>query len=677
MRKTQLTLAALTLMACASCGGSQQSVSDSEKSTGIYLSNLDTTAKPGTDFFEFACGGWMKNNPLTEEYSRYGSFDALAENNTKQLQGLVEELAATEHPMGTNEQKVADIYNIALDSVKRNNDGFTPIVKELEAIEAIASCDDILPFAAQSSTSPYFVYYVDADIKDSKTNLLQIYQGGTSLGEREYYLDTDEATTAIREAYKAYVVQMFEYVGNDKETATKKMEAVLEIETRIAKASFTATEQRDSEANYHKLTIDELQKTIPGIDWKGYISALGLSVNELSVAQIEPIKEVAALLSEVSLDNHKAYLEWNLIDAAASSLSDQFVDANFAFYGTAMSGKQVNQPRWKRAIGAVNGMLGEVVGQLYVEKYFPAAAKERMEKLVANLQVALGERIDAAEWMTEATKAKAKEKLNAFYVKVGYPNKWKDYSSLEIKNDTYWDNIKRAQKFQQDIMLAKAGKPVDKDEWGMTPQTVNAYYNPTTNEICFPAGILQYPFFDMEADDAFNYGAIGVVIGHEMTHGFDDQGSLFDKDGNLNDWWSKEDREKFNARTGVMVDFFNKIEVLPGLNANGSLTLGENLADNGGLQISYQAFKNATAEAPLDTVNGFSPAQRFFMAYAGVWAANVRDEQIRTQTKSDPHSLGRWRVNGALPQVAAWYEAFNITEEDPMYIAPANRVSVW
>ena len=452
----------------------------------------------------------------------------------------------------------------------------------------------------------------------------------------------------------------------------------MDIETRIAKASFSAVEQRNPAANYHKMSLDELKKEIPGIDWDAFLNGIGVKgVTELSVSQVEPIKEVEKIINSLPVENQIAYMQWSLIDRAAGYLSDDLVAQNFDFYGKTLSGKQANQPRWKRAVSTVNGVLGEAVGQMYVEKYFPAAAKERMVQLVKNLQTALGERIRNLEWMGDSTKIKAIEKLNSFYVKVGYPDKWRDYTGLNIEKDSYWANVKRATEFELDYMLSKAGKPVDRDEWGMTPQTVNAYYNPTTNEICFPAGILQYPFFDMNADDAFNYGAIGVVIGHEMTHGFDDQGRQFDKDGNLKDWWTAEDAKRFEERAQVMVNFFDSIQVLPGLNANGSLTLGENIADHGGLQVSFQAFKNATKDAPLPVKDGFTPEQRFFLSYAGVWAGNIRDEQIHLQTKSDPHSLGRWRVNGALPQIGAWYDAFGIKEGDPMYLAPEKRVSIW
>ena len=426
------------------------------------------------------------------------------------------------------------------------------------------------------------------------------------------------------------------------------------------------------------MTYADLKKQFSGIDWDAYLKGLGVQgVEELNVEQIEPLQTVDKLISTLPLEKHISYLQYNLIDAAASCLSDDFVAARFDFYGKVLSGRQVNQPRWKRAVNAVNGMLGEVVGQMYVEKYFPAAAKERMVNLVKNLQTALGERIQAQEWMSDSTKAVAAEKLAAFHVKVGYPDKWKDYSSLEIKKDSYWANVCRASEWAVRDMYSRVGKPVDKDEWLMTPQTVNAYYNPSTNEICFPAAILQYPFFDMNADDAFNYGAIGVVIGHEMTHGFDDQGRQFDKNGNLCDWWAAGDAERFNERAQVMVDFFNNIEVLPGLKANGQLTLGENLADHGGLNVAYLAYRNATKDAPLGVVDGFTADQRFFLAYAALWAGNIREEAIRQYTKSDPHSLGEWRVNGALPHIQAWYDAFGITDKDPMYIAPEKRVNIW
>lgn len=670
-------MAVLALAVAAGCDSKKEAVMTS----GIDLTNLDTTAVQGADFYQYACGGWMKKHPLTNEYSRFGSFDMLAENNREQLKGLIVEIAAGQNAQGTIGQKIGDIYKLAMDSVKLNADGVTPIQADLEKIASVKDKSEIVPLMAElahSGVFPYFSFYVGADIMDSKSNLFQLYQGGISLGEKEYYLDNDDVTVNIRNKYKEHIVKMFQLAGFDEAAAKKKMEAVMDIETRIAKASFSAVEQRNPAANYHKMSLDELKKEIPGIDWDAFLNGIGVKgVTELSVSQVDPIKEVEKIINSLPVENQIAYMQWSLIDRAAGYLSDDLMAQNFDFYGKTLSGKQTNQPRWKRAVSTVNGVLGEAVGQMYVEKYFPAAAKERMVQLVKNLQTALGERIRNLEWMGDSTKIKAIEKLNSFYVKVGYPDKWRDYTGLNIEKDSYWANVKRATEFELDYMLSKAGKPVDRDEWGMTPQTVNAYYNPTTNEICFPAGILQYPFFDMNADDAFNYGAIGVVIGHEMTHGFDDQGRQFDKDGNLKDWWTAEDAKRFEERAQVMVNFFDSIQVLPGLNANGSLTLGENIADHGGLQVSFQAFKNATKDAPLLVKDGFTPEQRFFLSYAGVWAGNIRDEQIRLQTKSDPHSLGRWRVNGALPQIGAWYDAFGIKEGDPMYLAPEKRVSIW
>lgn len=676
--KYYLPMMAFALMAASSCNSKKETA----QTAGIDLANLDTTALPGTDFYQYACGGWMKNHPLTDEYSRFGSFDMLAENNREQLKGLIEELAKQQNESGTIAQKIGDLYNIAMDSVKRNTDGIAPLKEGLDKISALKDKAEISKLMAElqrNGQDVYFSTYIGADPGNSQMNLVQTYQSGIGLGEKEYYLENDEHTKEIRNKYQQHIARMFELSGFTAEQAEKNAQAVMNIETRIAKASFSAVEQRNPHANYHKMSLEQLKKDIPGIDWDVYFSTIGLkNLNELSVSQIEPIKEVADIINNVALEDQIAYMQWKLIDSSATFLNDDLDEQNFEFYGKVLSGKKEQRPRWKRAVGVVDGVLGEAVGQMYVQKYFPSEAKERMTNLIKNLQTALGERIQNLEWMGDSTKTKALEKLGTFYVKVGYPDKWRDYSALKIdKKDSYLANIQRATQFGYDYMLSKAGKPVDRDEWGMTPQTVNAYYNPTTNEICFPAGILQYPFFDMNADDAFNYGAIGVVIGHEMTHGFDDQGRQYDKDGNLKDWWTAEDTERFNKRAQVMVNFFDSIEVLPGLHANGSLTLGENIADHGGLQVSYQAFKAATKDQPLNIVDGLTPEQRFFLAYSNVWAGNIRDEQIRVYTKSDPHSLGKWRVNAALPQIGAWYEAFNITENDPLFVPVEERVSIW
>ena len=674
---TKFYLPVLALaMAAMSCDNKKE-----VSTAGIEPANLDKTVSPSADFYQFACGGWMSMHPLTDEYSRFGSFDLLAENNRQQLKGLIEELAAAPSEKGTVARKVGDLYNLAMDSAKLNAEGYFPIESQLKKIAGLTGRQEFVKVVAEMTRQgygPYFGIYVGADDMNSSMNLVQTYQGGLGLGDRDYYLGADEHNREIRSKYEEHMVRMFELAGWSNTRAREAAAAVMAIETQLATASYEKVKLRDPLANYHKMTIEELEKEIPGVDWKVYFETIGLpGIEELNVAQPEPIREVARIWNNSPLEAQKAYLQWKVIDAAAPYLGDEFVAEHFEFNGKVLSGVKEMKPRWKRAVATVDGAMGEAVGQMYVEKYFPAAAKERMMKLVENLQKALGERIKALDWMSEETKARALEKLAAIYVKVGYPDQWRDYSGLEVRNDSYWNNILRSNECDFDYMLAKAGQPVDKKEWLMTPQTVNAYYNPTTNEICFPAGILQYPFFDMNADDAFNYGAIGVVIGHEMTHGFDDQGRQYDKDGNLKEWWTAEDAENFKARAQVLVDYFDDIEVLPGLYANGQLTLGENIADHGGLQVAYQAFHRATEESPLGEAEGFTPEQRFFLAYANVWAANIREEQIRFLTQMDVHSLGRWRVNAALPHIEGWYEAFGVREGDPLYLVPEKRASIW
>ncbi|WP_300697709.1 M13 family metallopeptidase [uncultured Bacteroides sp.] len=672
-----LSFAAICLMTAGCSTGKQKA----KLTAGIKLANLDTTALPGNSFYQYACGGWVESHPLSPEYSRYGTFTELDENNRKQIQSLIEELAAAQHEAGSVAQKVGDLYRIAMDSVKLNQEGVTPLKADLEQIAALNDKKDVYALLAnlrKQGVGAYLAVYVGADEMNSSMNAVQTYQSGLSMGERDYYLATDSSTTAIREAFRQHVQKMYRLAGFDEATAQKGMEIVMDVETRLAKAFRSRTELRDPHANYNKMSMEEIKKNYPTFNWDVYLSELGLKdVQEIIVGQPASLAEAAKILDTLPADQQSLYLQWKLIDAAAGYLNDEMAQQNFDFYDRTISGAQEMQPRWKTAVSVVSSALGEAVGQMYVEKYFPAAAKERMVALVKNLQASLSERINNLAWMSDETKQKAQEKLATFHVKVGYPDKWKDYSTLEIKDDSYWNNIKRANLWGYAEMVAKAGKPVDKDEWLMTPQTVNAYYNPTTNEICFPAGILQYPFFDMEADDAFNYGAIGVVIGHEMTHGFDDQGRQYDKDGNLKDWWTEEDAKNFEERANVMVAFFDSIEVAPGVHANGRMTLGENIADHGGLQVSFQAFKNATAAAPLEVKEGFTPEQRFFLAYANVWANNIRPEAILQLTKIDVHSLGKWRVDAALPHIAAWNEAFGITEKDPMFVPVEKRVSIW
>ena len=663
------------LMAVVSCGGNQ-----SGQTSGLHLDNLDTTVAPGADFYRYACGGWMENNPLGDQYARFGSFDQLAETNTERINGLIEDIASRKGVKG-DEAKVGMLYNIAMDSVKLNADGMAPIASYLQRIDAVTDNTGLQQLVAvmmREAFDPYFFVFASVDEKNSTKNLLQIYQSGLTLGNRDYYLSDDENNRNIREKYVGHIGRMFSLAGFDEESAKKASESVMRVETALAGAHFDNLTLRDPYRNYHKMPYQEFVSRFPGMDWDSFMSVLGAdNVDTLNVSQLEPLAKAVELITEGNIDDQKNYLKWKVIDAAAPYLSDAFVAENFEFYGKVISGQKEIKPRWKRAVATVDGVLGEEVGRMYVEKYFPPRAKERMITLIDNLKKSLGERISALEWMSDSTKEKALEKLSTFYVKVGYPDKWRDYSALEIKNDSYFANIVRASVFEYDYLISKAGKPVDRTEWHMTPQTVNAYYNPTTNEICFPAGILQYPFFDMDADDAFNYGAIGVVIGHEMTHGFDDQGRLYDKNGNLADWWSQSDADNFKARAQVLVDWFDAIEVLPGLYANGSLTLGENIADFGGIQVAFQAFRNATASAQLPVKDGFTPEQRFFIAYANLWATNIRDEQIRYLTQMDVHSLGEWRVNAILPHVQAWYDAFGIVPEDGMYLAPEKRASIW
>lgn len=672
-----MTFAAV-LASCQTNGGA------GEKS-GIDLANLDSTYQPGADFYMYATGGWQKSHPLTDEYSRFGSFDILQENNNKQLRTLIDSVAGLENKQGSIEQKIADLYNSAMDSATLQQHGLDDMAAFLacdgyrSSAEVTAQwLDQVWPRMETQGVDGLFGFYIGADEKDSKNNILTIGQGGLTLGQKDYYVDADPETAKVREAYVAYIQKLAAHVGFSQDDAARMAQDVMRIETRLAKASRSMTELRDPEANYNKMSYEQLKKDFPGIKWDAYFQNFGISgLKDVVVGQPEAIHEVERILAEETPEALQNVYLWHAINMASGYVDDESRNIAFSFWGTTLSGRTQDRPRWKRAVSSVDGFLGEALGQLYVAKYFPPAAKERMVKLVANLQQALGERIDVQDWMTPETKKVAREKLDAFYVKVGYPDKWADYSSLEIGH-SYLQNVLACQAWSLKDQIAKhLNKPVDKEEWFMTPQTVNAYYNPTTNEICFPAGILQPPFFDMAADDAFNYGAIGVVIGHEMTHGFDDQGSKYDKDGNLKTWWKPEDTKRFEERIQVMRAFHDSIEVLPGLHANGSLTLGENMADHGGLMVAFQAFENATAKKPLGTKDGFTPEQRFFLAYANVWGQNIRDEEVRKRVKSDPHQLGMWRVNGQMPHMDAWYDAFGITESDPMFVPKDKRVTIW
>ena len=656
-----------------------------ELQSGINLGDLDTSVRPADDFYEYACGGWMKKNPLPAAYSRFGSFDRLGEDNNKRINGILNELLNNTYAKGTTEQKLSDLYKLAMDSVRREKEGLQPVMSKLKALESAKTMKQL--FAIQMEMAKYgnMEFYragLGADEKNASQNILSVNQGGLTLGMKDYYLENDEATTKIRNEYKKHIVRMFQAYGFSKSAATKKMKNIFALELELAKISKSRTELRDPQANYNKMTLKEFNQKYPNLKLEQLMNAQGLKsefMQEMVVGQPAFMEGANKILATMKPATLRDVMEWSVILSSTGCLNDAVREANFEFFGKVMSGRKQDHPAWRRATSQVENYMGQALGKIYVEKYFPAAAKERMTKLIKNLQIALGERIAAQDWMSDSTKVNALLKLNTFYVKVGYPDKWIDMSKLAIDpSKSYYENLLACRKFWNEYEIDHmAGKPVDIDDWYMDPQTVNAYYNPTTNEICFPAGILQVPFFDMTADDAFNYGAIGVVIGHEMTHGFDDQGRQFDKDGNMHDWWAASDGEQFKARTDKYADFFSAIKVLPDLNANGRLTLGENLADHGGLQVAYAAFKNATKNHPLPVIDGLTPDQRFFLAYAGVWAGNITEAEIRNRTKSDPHSLGRWRVNGALPHIDAWYEAFGVKPGDKMYIPKEQRLPLW
>ena len=669
----------------AFCSFTLTGMAQNDLGTGLNGADFDKSVRPADDFYQFACGGWMQAHPLPAAYSRYGSFDKLGEDNVKRINGILNELKTKEYAEGTTERKLSDLYKLATDENRRNADGVAPIMPMLNRIQAAKDVKSLVALQMEMSTytsNEFYGIYIGADEKNSKQNILNVMQSGLILRQKEYYLDNDSATADIREAYKKHIVNMFKFFGFSEKASQKKMQNILRLETELAKVSKSNTELRDPEANYHKMTLKEFNARYPHLYMEQIANASGLEskyMQDIVVGQPEFHDGADKLMATLKAEELRDYMQWRHILSAVSYLSDDVVAANFEFFGKKMSGRKEDHPLWKRATAQVEGQMGEALGKIYTEKYFPESSKQRMKQLVKNLQVSLGERIEAQTWMSAETKKNALDKLNSFYVKIGYPDKWTDMSQLVIDaKKSYYDNIVECKKFWNayDIQQ-KAGKPVDRDEWHMTPQTVNAYYNPTTNEICFPAGILQPPFFDANADDAFNYGAIGVVIGHEMTHGFDDSGRHYDKDGNMNDWWTKADGDNFTKRADDYAAYFSNIKVLPDLNANGKFTLGENLADHGGLMVSFNAFKHAMKSQPCGEKDGFTPEQRFFLAYSGVWAGNITEAEIRNRTKSDPHSLGRWRVNGALPHIDAWYEAFDVKEGDKMFVPKAERLELW
>ena len=656
-----------------------------QNQSGLDMTNFDKSVRPADDFYRYATGGWQKLHPLPAAYSRYGSFDMLQENVNKQVNSILTSLTKKKFKEGTTERKLSDFYKLAMDQDRRNKEGLAPVKPLLDEMEAAKTLDQLHDLQLKYAKIGYgvpFGSYFGADDKNVTRNILCLSQGGLTLGQKDYYLNNDKATSDIRDAYKKHLVRMFKLYGFSDAQASAKAADVFRAETELAIASKSNTELRDPQANYNKMSLKEFEESYPNIPLCQMAEAEGVKldyIQEMNVGQPAFFTALNSLMALQTADELRAIMEWDVIQSSASYLTDEIRQANFDFFGKTMSGRKEEYPLWKRATNQVESAMGEALGKMYCERYFPASSKKMMEELVHNLQISLGERIDAQTWMSDSTKKNAHEKLDKFYVKIGYPNKWTDYSKLTIDpSKSYYDNVLATREFAVDKMIAdKAGKPVDRDEWFMTPQTVNAYYNPTTNEICFPAGILQRPFFDPKADAAFNYGAIGVVIGHEMTHGFDDQGRQYDANGNLHDWWTADDAKGFEKRAKLYSDFFDGIEVLPGLHANGKFTLGENLADHGGLQVAFNAFKHATANKPLKTIDGLTPDQRFFIAYAGVWGQNITDQEIRNRVKRDPHSLGEWRVNGALPHIDAWYKAFNVKKGDKMYLPENQRLELW
>ncbi|PID94926.1 MAG: peptidase M13 [Bacteroidales bacterium] len=654
--------------------------------SGINPDYLDTTVSPKEDFYQYACGGWLKQNPLTDEYARFGTFDLLRENNRKQVRELIEELAKNNNAEGSIEQKIGDLYALGMDSAKIEEQGAEPIQAELNNINKLKDINGLSGYLAESAltgSTPLFAIFGNADPDDSNQCIAWVWQTGLGIGDRDYYLE--ENFKSQREAYVEYLTTLFKISGYNKIANIEGREeqaalGVLAFETELAKAFLDKNAMRDPFVKRNIMSFDEFKQMLPVIDLDLYTKTIGLKLDKINVAQVNYIKSLNDIIKNANFNTIKDYLATKTISGAAPYLSQAFVDANFNFYSKTLSGIKEQRPRWKRITSVVESVLGEPVGQSYVKKYFPESSKQRMEQLVANLKVALKDRIAQNTWMADSTKEKSYEKLDAFIVKIGYPNTWRDFSGLTIdKSKSYYENLENASKFDVAYENSKIGKPVDKTEWGMSPQTVNAYYNPTTNEICFPAGILQPPFFNAKADDAVNYGAIGVVIGHEMSHGFDDNGRNYDKNGNLVNWWSKSDDENFASRTQILVDWFNGIEVIKGTFANGKFTLGENIADNGGVNISYVAMQKAIKDKQvnLNEMDGYTPDERFFIAYAQVWAGNLRDEEIVRLTKEDEHSLGRWRVNATLPHINAFANAYELKEGDKMYLAPDKRAIIW
>ena len=646
----------------------------------VDRNNLDPNTAPGNNFYQYACGGWMLNNPLDPQYARFGTFDQLRENCRDQVKDIITTLG-TNNPRGSLKQKVGDLYAMGMDSVRLNKEGMAPLAEAIAAIKSLNRSQFASAIADQHKGigDPFFNSAVMADLKSSDDNMLYLMQGGLGMGDRDYYLDTDANTVKVRNAYSNYIQQLFQLIGYKKGNAKKAAQHVMNIETELAKVAMTREDTRDYSKLYNLTTLAQLKADYPNINWDQYFNTLNIkNIEKLCVFQPKSLAKVNEMLKNLKEEDVREYLIFKYVDAAAPYLSDAFTDANFDMYSRAMSGQQMKMPRWKHSLDVPNTLLGEAVGQLYVEKYFPADSKKKMQQLVNNLKKALGEHIATLSWMSPKTKVNALVKLNSFTVKIGYPDKWRDYSKLDIDpGKSYWENILNARRFQAEYEYAQLDKPVDKERWYMTPQTVNAYYEPSTNEICFPAGILQAPYFDPNADDACNYGAIGVVIGHEMTHGFDDQGRNFDHNGNMIDWWTAEDAAKFQELADKLGAQYSAEIVADDVHANGTFTMGENIADHGGLRVAYSALKNTDQGKGNEMIDGFTPDQRFFLSYANVWAANITKEEMLRRTKLDPHSLGVNRVNVAIRNLEEFFKAFDIQPGMKMWRDPADRVIIW
>ncbi len=679
--KHALWLAVPVLMVAACKNKSTSTNSDVPQRTVFFdKTGMDTTVSPGENFFLYASGTWMKKTEIPASQTGWGSFYTLYDDNQKNLRKILEEVSANKNDAGSPDQKVGDLYASGMDTMAIEKLGYEPVKPLLAKIDAVKDYKELINLCAdgyKEGDGFLFGFYVGPDDKISTKNAVNFSQAGIGLPNRDYYFNNDSATQNIRKEYVKYMTKLFTLTGADQAMAAKQADAILKLETEIAKSHSTPVELRDPVKNYNKFAVADFQKQVPDIDLNNLFSRMMVKTDTVLVGQPKYYQALNTLLKTQPIDVWKSKLKFKALSDAAPALSKIFRDTRFQFYGKTLSGQKQQEERWKKMAEAVDGGLGELLGQLYTEKHFKPEAKERMLTLVNNLQSVYKSRIEKLDWMSPETKQRAVAKLQAFTKKIGYPDKWKKYDDVEINRNSYYKNLQSIAKHDYKTMIDKMSKPVDKTEWGMTPPTVNAYYNPSFNEIVFPAGILQFPFFDFAADDAINYGAIGAVIGHEMTHGFDDQGRQYDKDGNLKDWWTAADAAKFKTKAQAVVDQYNKFTVLNNMKVNGSLTLGENLADIGGLAIAYQAFKMTEQGKGDKKIDGYTPDQRFFLSFAQVWRIKDRDETMRMRVQTDPHSPEMYRVNGPLSNMPEFYKAFNIKPGDKMYRPENERVKVW